>query len=136
MLEKGLLNFLVVPLMAGPEDFTLEEVQTMPLAAQVIVMKDHTMEKDKETIMSLLESFVLLCSTAETREFLRQSQTYPILREFDNKQTDELIKEEVLKIVDLLVRDEGEEVVHEPTKDAEEEEEVDLNMNDLGLGQV
>ena len=60
---------------------------------------------------------------------------YPILREFDNKQEDEQIKETVLKVVDLLVRDEEgpTDTVSEPTKDDDDEEEIDDKIQELGL---
>lgn len=59
--------------MATPLDFTLEEVEKMPLAAQTILMKDHVMEKDKETILSLLGAILLLCSSKASRTFLRDN---------------------------------------------------------------
>merc|ERR1711974_537677 len=60
--KRGILNFIVVPLMANPEDFTAEEIEPMPIAAATVLMKTHSMETDHETIVSLIESLVLLCS--------------------------------------------------------------------------
>ena len=57
---------------------------------------------------------------------------YPIVREFDKKQTDEEIKDEILKVVDFLIRDES----NEPSSIVEVEEPDDdsLNkINDLAL---
>merc|ERR1712137_17525 len=135
LLDRGILNFLVVPIVTGPENFTFEEVEGMPITAKALLLKDHDIEKDKETILSLLESLVLLASTTETREFMRNASLYPILREFDNKQEDEQIKETVLKVVDLLVRDEEgpTDTVSEPTKDDDDEEEIDDKIQELGL---
>merc|ERR1712151_1042515 len=111
-------------MVTGPEEFTFEEVENMPITAKALLLKDHSIEKDRETILSLLDSLVLLASTKETRDFMRSNSLYPILREFDKKQEEEEIKEAVLKIVDLLVRDEEgpTDTVSEPTKDDEEED--------------
>lgn len=54
------------------------------------------------------------------------------MREFDKKQTDEEIKDEILKVVDFLIRDES----NEPSSIVEVEEPDDdsLNkINDLAL---
>lgn len=71
LLKRGLLNFIVVPLMTFPEDFTTEEIEPMPIAAQTVLLRDHTVETDKETILSLVQALVLLSSSKESREFLR-----------------------------------------------------------------
>merc|ERR1712100_580826 len=113
LLEHGILNYITVPLMATPLDFTLEEVEKMPLAAQTILMKDHVMEKDKETILSLLGAILLLCSSKASRTFLRDNNIYPIIREFDKHQEDEEIKQEVVE--------------------ADDDEEEELKMRELDL---
>merc|ERR1712100_230517 len=130
LLEHGILNYITVPLMATPLDFTLEEVEKMPLAAQTILMKDHVMEKDKETILSLLGAILLLCSSKASRTFLRDNNIYPIIREFDKHQEDEEIKQEVVKIVEFLVRDEEEEP---KIVEADDDEEEELKMRELDL---
>jgi len=132
LLEKGILNFITVPLVAYPQDFSPEEIEPMPIAAATVLLKDHKMETDRETFLSLIESLVLLCSSPETREFLRNSSVYPIIREFDKtiKEDDEGVKDEILKIVNFLIRDES-----PPTKDTEEPEggEEDLKMQELTI---
>jgi len=133
LLQKGLLNFIVVPLMATPADFTPEEIETMPIAAATILLKDHTMETDRETILSLIESLVLLCSSKETRQYLRDSSLYPIVREFDLRQKDEDIKEEILKVVNFLIRDETEDK-KSLVEEVEDEGDEDLKgIQDLDL---
>jgi len=132
LLNKGILNFIVVPFMANPEDFTLDEIEKMPVAAQAILMKDHTMETDREVTIPLLESLILLCSSIETREFIRESSIYAIVREFDKKQEDEEIKETVLKLVELLVRDENTPKLKEDDTNDNDEGE-DLNIKELTI---
>jgi len=84
LLKCGILNFLVVPMMTGPEGFTFEEVENMPITAKALLLKEHAYEKDRETVLTLLESLVLLASTHETREYMREASLVGVISSRSN----------------------------------------------------
>lgn len=97
---------MLLPL-AGPDTFTEEENDSLPLDLQYLP-DDKTREPDPEIRKLLLEALMQLCVTRQGRERLREQNAYLILREHHKWEEDRhclLLNEDV---VNLLIRTEEE----------------------------
>lgn len=108
LLDKpfDVLPYLLLPL-AGPEEFDEEDVDKMPIELQYLEDSKER-EKDPEIRKLLLESLLMLCATKYGRVYLRDKQTYLILREYHKweKNNNNLLACE--NVVDILIRTEDE----------------------------
>ena len=96
--------------------------------------KEH--EPDEETRKSLLGALQLLCTKKSSRQFLRRHRAYPIIRNLDNWESSEAVKEIAFNVVNFLVRDEEEgdnEDLYGKTN-AEQEEQKSGGADDNATG--
>ena len=63
-------------------------------------------ESDPRLRLLLLETLLLLSSTLQGREKLRQVKVYPILQKMHLSEKDDLCIDQIEKVVDLIIRDE------------------------------
>lgn len=65
-----------------------------------------TWEPEINILHMLLECLILLCQRRGIREELRKRKIYPICRNLDYMQEDEVASEKILEIVNFMMRDE------------------------------
>ena len=100
----NLLPYILLPL-AGSEEFSEEESATM-LADLQLLPPDKERDTDKEILVTHLETLLLLTSTREGRDLMRNVNVYPIIRECHLHIEDEDVREACDRLVQVLLRDE------------------------------
>lgn len=104
----NLLPYVLLPLM-GPEDYSDEDTEGM-LDELQLLPPDKSRETDKEIVKTHLETLLLLTTTREGRDRLREVKVYPIVRELHMHSDDEEVQEACDRLVQVIMRDEeGEE---------------------------
>ena len=104
----GLLPYILLPLM-GPEEYSEEDTDGM-LEDLQLLPPDKSREPDVEITKTHLETLLLLTTSREGRDKLREIKTYPIARELHLQTTDEEVREACDRYVQVIARDEeGEE---------------------------
>jgi len=120
----GLLGYILLPLM-GSEEYSDEDTEGMLDECQLLP-PDKEREKQPDIICTHLETLLLLTSTVEGRQRLRDVKVYPIVRELHSQVENEDVREGCDRLVQVLMRgEEGdkEEDVHGKPKVQEIEEE-------------
>ena len=69
-----------------------------------------TWEPEIDILHMLLECLILLCQRRGIREELRKKKIYPICRNLDYMQEDEVASEKILEIVNFMMRDEDPDI--------------------------
>ncbi|KAJ4305100.1 Protein hgh1 [Kalmusia sp. IMI 367209] len=104
----NLLPYLLLPLM-GPEEYSDEDTEGM-LDELQLLEPDKEREKDVEIMKTHLETLLLLSTTIEGRNVMRQVKVYPIVRECHLHVEDEGVREACDRVVQIIMRkEEGEE---------------------------
>lgn len=116
--EVDILPYLLLPL-AGNEEYSEEDNEKLPLDLQYLPE-----DKKRESIADiryiiydnfgvyalfprrcmLLEAVTQLCAKRENREFIREKNTYLILRDLHKEETDPKVLAACENLVDLLIR--------------------------------
>lgn len=105
--DINLLPYILLPIV-GPELENLDEEEMFDLPDELqLLPKDKKREPLMEILTVHLESLLLLCTSRECREYLREKSCYPIIRELHKTLEDELVVELCERIVQLLLRDEA-----------------------------
>lgn len=140
----NILSYILGPLaLPGNKGLDDEEILELPEELQFID-EDRKMEPLKDIICVHLESLLLLCATRKGREFLRGKSVYPLVRELHKESKDEMISELCDRLVQMLMRDEGEEKGQqdelneikdmldkvEELENSDDEQSNDVEMND------
>ncbi|KAJ9607991.1 Protein hgh1 [Cladophialophora chaetospira] len=103
----NILPYILLPL-AGSEEYPDDEAANM-LPDLQLLPPDKMRESDNEILVTHLETLLLLTTTREGREKLRQVQVYPLVRETHAHVQDEGVSEACDRLVQILMRDEVEE---------------------------
>ena len=122
-----ILPYILMPLIDGHElaKVDLEDQESLPEACQ-LVDESKPREKDSALRLMLVESLLLLCTSHYGRESLRNRGAYIVVREAHLAEPKEQITEAIVRLVNLLKRDESESSL----KDAEVD--IDLPSSDGG----
>lgn len=105
----NLLSYILGPIaLPGNKGLSDEEILDLPDELQFLD-EDRKVKPLKDIISVHLESLLLLCATRKGREFLREKSVYPVVRELHKESKDEMITELCDRLVQMLMRDEGEE---------------------------
>lgn len=105
----NLLSFILGPIaLPGNKGLSDDEILELPDELQFLD-EDKKTEPLKDIIAVHLESLLLLCATRKAREFLRSKSVYPVVRELHKESNDETITDLCDRVVQMLMRDEGEE---------------------------
>lgn len=114
-----LLLYILSPI-SLPENkgLTDDEIFDLPDELQLLG-EDKKFEHLSEIVAIHLESILLLCSTRNGRDYLRSKSVYPVVRELHKESNDEKVTELCDRVVQMLMRDEGEQKA-----DNEEIEEI------------
>ncbi|KAK1818573.1 Protein hgh1 [Friedmanniomyces endolithicus] len=104
----GVLPYLLLPLM-GDEEYSDEDTEGMLDECQLLP-PDKQREKEVDIISTHLDTLLLLTTSREGRERLREVKCYPVVRELHLQVEDEGVREGCDRLVQVLMRDEeGEE---------------------------
>lgn len=113
-------------LLAGPEELNEYDVEGMPSVVVKSLGAGKVREMDSTVRAAIVDTFVLLCTTRNGRQFLRKIKVYPIVREAHLVEDKDDIGEQIHKLVGLLMRDEeGEEPDWNEVRKQSMVEEVD-----------
>ncbi|ETV72372.1 hypothetical protein H257_12521 [Aphanomyces astaci] len=96
--------------LAGPEP--LEDADKVGMSSSILAVlgPKKKRETDAQVRKDIVECLLLLCSSRNGRNILRQKKVYPIIRNAHLVEADEDVSEQIYKLVDFLIRDEeGEE---------------------------
>lgn len=100
----GLLGYILLPLM-GSEEYSDEDTDGMLDECQLLP-PDKQREKQADIICTHLDTLLLLASTKEGRQRMREVKVYPIIRELHSHHEDQDVKEGVDRLVQVLMRGE------------------------------
>lgn len=125
--QINIMPYLLLPIM-GPEEYSDEDTEGM-LEDLQLLPPDKERDKDKEIIKTHLETLLLLTSTREGRDYMRQIKVYPVVRECHAHVDDEEVREACDRVVQIIMRDEEGEGQDPPEvpkiEELEEEDEED-----------
>ncbi|XP_033747923.1 protein HGH1 homolog [Pecten maximus] len=99
-----LLPRLLLPL-AGPEEFDDEDNDKLPDDLQYLP-PDKTRESDPEIRRMLIETIFKLCATKNGRAFVKEKNTYIIMREYHKWEEHEANFHALMNLIDMLISDE------------------------------
>lgn len=122
--EANIVPFVLLPLM-GSEEYDDEETDGMPEELQLLP-PDKEREKDLDIVRTHLDTLLMLTATRDGRDFLRQAQVYPIVRECHLHIDDDEVREACDRLVQVLMRKEEGEEEDEVPKITEIDEDEEL----------
>ncbi|KAL3457637.1 hypothetical protein BJX64DRAFT_15106 [Aspergillus heterothallicus] len=123
--EANLLPYIILPIM-GPEEYSEEEASDM-LPDLQLLPPDKQRDSDCGIIATHLETLLLLTTTREGRDRLREINVYPVIRECHLNVDDDDVREACDRLVQVLMRDEeGEEKPSIPPGEDEDQKVVEL----------
>ncbi|KAF9356244.1 hypothetical protein BGX34_010023 [Mortierella sp. NVP85] len=116
--DINVLPYILLPL-CGPEEFDLDDMEGMPEDIQLLPPTKKR-EADARLRVTLLESLVLLTTSRQGRDYLREKKTYPVVQKMHLAEPEEDVKEVAEQIVNMLMRDEAPEIseIQEDDEDA------------------
>ncbi|XP_013786287.1 protein HGH1 homolog [Limulus polyphemus] len=101
-----ILPHLLLPL-AGPEQFPDDEMEKLPIDLQYL-SEDKKREPEPDIRKMLIEAITQLCATKYGRTFLRDKQTYIIMRELHKWEKSYPVLFACENLVDILIGDDPE----------------------------
>jgi hypothetical protein len=122
--EINILPYLLLPI-TGNEEYDEEDTMAM-LPDLQLLPPDKERETDPEIVKTHVETLMLLTTTREGRDLLREVKVYPIVRETHLQVENDGVREACEKLVQVLMRDEEGE--------GGEDEKVDMGMQALERG--
>ncbi|CAM0135438.1 Protein hgh1 [Umbelopsis sp. WA50703] len=130
----NILPFILLPL-CGNEEYDMDEFEKFPEEIQLLG-DDKTREADPLLRLMLTEAILLLTTTRNGRDYLREKQVYRVVQRLHAQEKDDKVFDKCQDIVDMLMRDEGEEKIVEIGNDTapeieEEEEDEDLVIEEI-----
>lgn len=121
--EINALPYLLLPL-TGNEEYDEEDTFAM-LSDLQLLPPDKTRDSDPTIIQTHVETLMLLTTTREGRDTLRAIKVYPIIRETHLHVENEGVREACERLVQVLMREEGEGKVKEVESEEENDEDDD-----------
>ncbi|CAO3678912.1 unnamed protein product [Umbelopsis vinacea] len=130
----NMLPFILLPL-CGNEEYDMDEFEKFPEEIQLLD-DDKTRESDPLLRLMLCEAILLLTTTRNARDYLREKQVYRVIQRLHTQENDEKVLDKCQDIVDMLIRDEGEEKIvevedHTAEAPVAEEEDEDLAIEEI-----
>ncbi|GAA5877287.1 hypothetical protein JCM16303_006229 [Sporobolomyces ruberrimus] len=119
--EEGCIDLLVQILLplCGNEEFDLDIMDELPQELQLLP-PEKAREPDATIRAILVETLVLLATSRANREAMRSRGVYQVIKLAHLAETDPKVTEPMIRLVNLLMRDEGEDTAIEelaPTSD-------------------
>ncbi|CAO1631077.1 unnamed protein product [Sympodiomycopsis kandeliae] len=121
--DLDILPSLLLPLCTGKlfESLDDEEQDSLPEELQFLE-EDKKLEKDSALRSMLVECLLLLGSTLYGRRCMRERGVYVVVRELHKNEIDERIGESVLRLVNILKREESQATLQDLEQDPHTEE--------------
>ena len=108
--EINILPYVLLPI-TGSEEYDEEDTMAM-LPDLQLLPPDKTRDKDPSIIQTHVETLMLLTTTRDGRDILREVKVYPIIRETHLQVEHDDVRETCERLVQVLMRDEeGDEKV-------------------------
>lgn len=117
----NLLPYVLLPI-AGPEELDDDDMFNLPEELQLLP-EDKKRDPVDSIISTHLESLLLLCTTRELRELLREKSVYPLVRELHKSTDSEEITDLCDRLVQMLMRDEAPKDAMDVDDDEDDEED-------------
>ncbi|KAH8912575.1 DUF383-domain-containing protein [Coniochaeta sp. PMI_546] len=105
--EINILPYVLLPIM-GNEDYDEDDMMAM-LPDLQLLPPDKQRDPDPRIVQTHVETLLLLTSSREGRELMREVKVYPIIRETHLRVDDEGVQEACERLVQVLMRDEEDE---------------------------
>ncbi|KAI1265840.1 hypothetical protein F5Y18DRAFT_29593 [Xylariaceae sp. FL1019] len=105
--DIDILPYILLPIV-GNEEYDLEETMAM-LPDLQLLPPDKVRDPDPNIIQTHVETLLLLCTTREARDRLREIKVYPLIRETHSRVNDEGVHDACERLVQILMRDEEDE---------------------------
>lgn len=119
--DANLLPYILLPIM-GPEEFSEEDSMEM-LPDLQLLPPDKRRDSDNNIMTTHLETLLLLTTTREGRDKMREIKVYPIIRECHLHVDDDGVREACDRLVQVLMRDEEGEGKLEQIQQRQDEDE-------------
>lgn len=99
-----ILPYVLLPI-TGNEEYDVDETMDM-LPDLQLLPPDKKRDADTTIIQTHVETLMLLTTTREGRDYMREVKVYPIIRETHQRVEDAGVKEACDRLVQVLMRDE------------------------------
>ncbi|KAI0876249.1 hypothetical protein GGS24DRAFT_241692 [Hypoxylon argillaceum] len=126
--DIDILPYILLPI-TGNEEYDLEETMAM-LPDLQLLPPDKQRDSDPNIIQTHVETLLLLTTTRETRERMREINVYPIIRETHARVHDEGVQDACDRLVQVLMRDEEDEKPISRVEDLGEVKEGERHVED------
>lgn len=120
----NILPYILLPIM-GNEEYDVDETMDM-LADLQLLPPDKKRDPDHTILQTHVETLMLLTTTREGRDLMRQVKVYPIIRETHARVANDDVKDACERLVQVLMRDEEGEGKEMPRVEELEDEEDQL----------
>ncbi|KAI1143029.1 DUF383-domain-containing protein [Hypoxylon sp. FL0543] len=121
--DINILPYVLLPIM-GNEEYDEEEMMSM-LPDLQLLPPDKERDSDPNIIQTHIETLLLLSSTREGRDQMRDVKVYPIIRETHLRVDNEGVRDACERLVQVLMRDEANPANGDHAKDAGEDNNED-----------
>ncbi|KAI0401818.1 hypothetical protein F4802DRAFT_578543 [Xylaria palmicola] len=105
--EIDILPYILLPI-TGNEEYDLEDTMAM-LPDLQLLPPDKQRDSDPNIVQTHVETLLLLSTTREVRDRMREIKVYPIIRETHARVRDEGVQDACERLVQVLMRDEEDE---------------------------
>ncbi|KAI0447897.1 hypothetical protein F4803DRAFT_498087 [Xylaria telfairii] len=105
--DIDILPYILLPI-TGNEEYDMEETMAM-LPDLQLLPPDKQRDSDPNIIQTHVETLLLLSTTREARERMREIKVYPIIRETHARVHNEDVQDACERLVQVLARDEADE---------------------------
>ncbi|KAI0132736.1 hypothetical protein BJ170DRAFT_700492 [Xylariales sp. AK1849] len=121
--DINILPYILLPI-TGNEEYDEEDTMAMIPDLQLLP-PDKQRDSNPSIIQTHVETLMLLSTTKEGRDYMRDVKVYPIIRETHLKVNDEGVQDACERLVNVLMRDEGESTSQARDEDVDHEDVVD-----------
>ncbi|CAG2211390.1 Protein HGH1 homolog [Mytilus edulis] len=102
--KVDLLPRLLLPL-AGGEEFDDDDMERLPVDLQYLP-PDKQRESDPDIRKIIVECLFQLCATKKGRQFVKEKNTYVIMREYHQWEPERMNNPAIMNLIDVLIGDE------------------------------
>ncbi|XP_071179644.1 protein HGH1 homolog [Mytilus edulis] len=102
--KVDLLPRLLLPL-AGGEEFDDDDMERLPADLQYLP-PDKQRESDPDIRKIIVECLFQLCATKKGRQFVKEKNTYVIMREYHQWEPERMNNPAIMNLIDVLIGDE------------------------------
>ncbi|KAI0908100.1 hypothetical protein F4823DRAFT_625836 [Ustulina deusta] len=121
--DIDILPYILLPI-TGNEEYDLEDSMAM-LPDLQLLPPDKQRDSDPNIIQTHVETLLLLSTTREARDRMREVKVYPIIRETHSRVHNDGVQDACEQLVQVLMRDEADQKPESRVEELEEEEDDD-----------